>query len=68
MLYAGVLVGRMPFWLASSVFVFAFIALFEWPSSAGRRARRLLEAAAIALGTVLAVMLVFERIFLVRLP
>jgi putative tricarboxylic transport membrane protein len=67
-LYAGVLVGRLPFWLASALFVFAFTAIFEWPESAGRRVRRLLEAAAIGLGTGIAVMLVFERIFLVRLP
>jgi putative tricarboxylic transport membrane protein len=67
-LYAGVLVGRLPFWLASALFVFAFIAAFEWPDAAGRRARRLLEAALIALGTGWAVTLVFERFFLVRLP
>jgi len=66
--YAGFLVGRLPFWLASALFVFAFTACFEWHLSAGRRLRRLLEAAAIGLATGLAVALVFERIFLVRLP
>ena len=29
-LYAGVLVGRVPFWIASALFVFAFTAIFEW--------------------------------------
>ena len=66
--YAGVLVGRLPFWLASALFVFAFTAAFEWEKGKQGRARRLAEAALLGLGTGLAVMLVFERIFLVRLP
>jgi putative tricarboxylic transport membrane protein len=67
-LYAGVLVGRLPFWLASALFVFAFTAIFEWEQGPERRVRRLAEAALIGLGTGVAVMLVFERVFLVRLP
>jgi putative tricarboxylic transport membrane protein len=67
-LYAGVLVGRLPFWAASALFVFAFTTAFEWEQGAAGRPRRILEAAALGLGTGLAVMLVFERIFLVRLP
>jgi hypothetical protein len=67
-LYAGVLVGRLPFWMASALFVFAFTAAFEWEQGPERRGRRLVEAALLGLGTGVAVMLVFERIFLVRLP
>lgn len=67
-LYAGVLVGRIPFWMASALFVFAFTAAFEWQAGPERRWRRLAEAALLGLGTGLAVMFVFERIFLVRLP
>jgi putative tricarboxylic transport membrane protein len=67
-LYAGVLVGRVPFWLASALFVFAFTAAFEWNRGPERRARRILEAALIGLGTGLAVTLVFEKLFLLRLP
>jgi hypothetical protein len=67
-LYAGVLVGRLPFWLASALFVFAFTTAFEWENGSQGRARRLVEAALLGLGTGLAVMLVFERVFLVRLP
>jgi putative tricarboxylic transport membrane protein len=67
-LYAGVLVGRVPFWLASALFVFAFTAAFEWHHGPARRARRVAEAAAIALGTGLVVTLVFEKLFLLRLP
>jgi putative tricarboxylic transport membrane protein len=67
-LYAGVLVGRLPFWLATALFVFAFTAIFEWPRGPQGRIRRLLEAAAIGLGTGWAVVLVFEQLFFVRLP
>ncbi len=67
-LYAGVLVGRLPFWAATALFVFAFTTAFEWEQGPAGRLRRILEAAALGLGTGIAVMLVFERIFLVRLP
>jgi len=67
-LYAGVLVGRVPFWLASALFVFAFTSAFEWERSATGRVRRVVEAAALGIGTGIAVTLVFERLFLVRLP
>ena len=67
-LYAGVLVGRVPFWLASALFVFAFTTAFEWEQGPERRARRVAEAALIGLGTGLAVTLVFEKLFLLRLP
>lgn len=66
--YAGVMVGRLPFWLASALFVFAFTAAFEWLEAPERRLRRLIEAAAIGLGTGIAVTLVFEKLFLLRLP
>jgi putative tricarboxylic transport membrane protein len=67
-LYAGVLVGRIPFWMASALFVFAFTTVFEWERGPEGRARRLAEAAALGIATGITVMLVFERIFLVRLP
>ncbi len=67
-LYAGVMVGRLPFWAASALFVFAFAAAFEWELGPERRIRRLAEAALLGLGTGIVVMLVFEKLFLVRLP
>jgi putative tricarboxylic transport membrane protein len=67
-LYAGVLVGRVPFWMASALFVCAFTVAFEWGQGPGGRARRVAEAALIGLGTGLAVTLVFEKLFLLRLP
>jgi hypothetical protein len=64
------LIGRMPFWLAATIFVTAFVAAFEWrPGLEPKaRARRLAVAFAIGLCTGVLVTLVFERVFLVRLP
>jgi hypothetical protein len=68
--FAVGLVGRLPFWLAAALFVFAFTSLFEWQSgvSARERIRRLAVAAVLGVGTGVLVTLVFERGFLVRLP
>ncbi len=63
------LIGAMPFWLATSIFVTVFIALFEWR-------RRPPARHAIALGTALlqgvlvgiVTAYVFQEFFLVRLP
>lgn len=68
LVYAGGMVGRVPFWLASALFVFAFIAAFEWRLAPQGRPRRIVEAALIGLGSGVAVMLVFEKLFLLRLP
>ncbi len=68
--YAAGLVGRLPFWLATFIFVLAFIVVFEWRSYTGRQStvRGLLFAFGIAALTAYAVPFVFERVFLVRLP
>lgn len=68
--YALGLVGLMPFWLATAVFVLAFILLFESiltdaPRPWGRTAL-FASLQALILGAV--VVAVFERGFLVRLP
>jgi Tripartite tricarboxylate transporter TctB family len=64
------LIGRMSFWLAATIFVTAFVAAFEWQPglTSKARARRLAVALAIGLCTGILVTLVFERVFLVRLP
>ena len=65
------LVGRMPFWLATTIFVFLFIAGFEWPMRRGTGKARVLSLAAaliIAVATGLITAYVFGDIFLVRLP
>jgi len=70
LVYATVLVGRLPFWLATALFVFAFIVAFEWNSAdnGATRLRRIGFAAAIAAATAIVIPYVFEYLFLVRLP
>lgn len=68
--YAAVLVGTLPFWLATGLFVFSFIVAFEWRADADARARvvgltiALVEAVVVAA----AVTFVFRELFLVTLP
>lgn len=68
--YAAFLVGNLPFWLATLIFIFLFIALFEWQSEAtsAQKLRTLGIALLQAVLVAAAVTFVFERIFLVRLP
>ena len=64
------LIGRVPFWLASATFVAMFTILFEWQPDQPwlHRTRRVGEAIALGLATGVAVTLVFEKVFYVRLP
>jgi putative tricarboxylic transport membrane protein len=64
--YAAGLVGRVPFWLATGLFVLAFVGWFGWERD--RPARSALNAIVMAVVTSAAVTLLFERVFLVRLP
>lgn len=68
--YSVGLVTRMPFWLASAIFVAVFVLVFEWKPGAARRALMRLAATAVAIGLCagIGIALVFERLFLVRLP
>jgi Tripartite tricarboxylate transporter TctB family len=69
--YALGLVGRgVPFWLATLLFVAGFIAVFEWDMRGEReqRLRGIVMALVYGAGTSAVVSLVFERVFLVRLP
>jgi putative tricarboxylic transport membrane protein len=66
--YAAGLVGRIPFWLATFLFVTAFVVLLEWAQAKGPRWRRLLIAAVYGAAVSAAVTLVFQEVFLVRLP
>ena len=71
--YAAGLLGRgLPFWLTSAGFMFVAILVFRWldrdaddPSSMGRIA---LGSAVIALAASAATSLLFQEVFLVRLP
>ncbi|MBE2262030.1 MAG: tripartite tricarboxylate transporter TctB family protein [Burkholderiaceae bacterium] len=66
LLYAAVMIGRLPFWLATGLFVAAFTAYFAPPEQA--MPRKLLAAAIAGVLTALVVTVVFEQVFLVRLP
>jgi hypothetical protein len=70
LVYTLGLVGSLPFWAATALFVFAFVAIFElWITP---KPRPMLPSLAWSLGlavvTSAAVTYVFERLFLVRLP
>lgn len=64
--YALILLGRVPFWMATAVFVAAFILAFTWREPPAWRTG--LIGVALALVVAVAVTLLFERVFLVRLP
>jgi hypothetical protein len=66
LLYAGLLIGRAPFWLVTALFVAAFVATFVPPEQAP--ARRLIVSVVAGVLTSAVVTLVFEQVFLVRLP
>ena len=66
LIYGGALLGRVPFWMATALYVFAFVAAFKWRD--GGPAKALLAAGALAIVVAFAVTLLFERVFLVRLP
>lgn len=64
------LVGLVPFWLATAIFVFAFIVVFDCLVTEAPKplVRTLVLAAVVALAAAGIVTLVFEKGFLVRLP
>jgi hypothetical protein len=66
LVYAGLLIGRAPFWLVTGLFVAAFVAAFAPEDQTPRR--RLLVAVATGVLTSAVVTFVFQHIFLVRLP
>jgi len=69
--FAGLLLGRgLPFWLLASVFVFLHIFLLDDPDRVAETptAKRIMVAAIIAVCMAAVVTLVFQKIFLVRLP
>lgn len=68
--YALVLVDWLPFWAATSIFVAAFVLVFEWQAGIGgaSRARRTAAVGVFALAVGLGVSVLFEDVFLVRLP
>lgn len=66
LVYALGLLGHLPFLWATGLFVFAFIAAFSFQRA--NPLRSLGGAAAMALAVAFSVSLLFEQLFLVRLP
>jgi putative tricarboxylic transport membrane protein len=68
--YAGFLIGVLPYGLATGLFIFVFMVLFEWERgmTVAQRRKCLLSAALIAILSSAAITVVFERLFLVALP
>jgi putative tricarboxylic transport membrane protein len=66
LVYALGLLGHLPFRWATGLFVFAFIASFS--TGRDRWMRNLLGAALTAIAMAVGVSLLFEQVFLVRLP
>lgn len=69
--FAGAVLGHGPaFGVAAGVYLFVHIAYLEWPTrrAAGQTLRGLAVAAATGIAGGILVPLVFEQIFLVRLP
>ncbi|WBU51866.1 tripartite tricarboxylate transporter TctB family protein [Paracoccus sp. SCSIO 75233] len=68
--YALVLVGWLPFYWATAVFIAAFTTIFSWDqhTAGSARARVMAQAAVFGLIAAFAVVMLFEKAFLVRLP
>jgi hypothetical protein len=68
--YAVVLLGRVPFWLAASLFVSIsiFVLRFTELRAKAQLVRGAVTSTAIGIGSGALVTLVFEKLFLVRLP
>lgn len=66
LVYAIALLGRLPFWLATALFVSGFTWAFTPPEQP--KLRRLITALLSGVITTAVVIFVFQEIFLVRLP
>jgi len=68
--YAVFLVGTLPFWLATGLFIFLFVFLFEWQRgmTISHLRRCIISAILVAVISAATITLVFERLFLVTLP
>lgn len=66
LVYAGLLIGHAPFWLVTALFVAAFVAVFIPADTAP--ARRAAVAVLAGVITSAVVTVVFQQVFLVRLP
>ncbi|MEM8570702.1 MAG: tripartite tricarboxylate transporter TctB family protein [Pseudomonadota bacterium] len=70
LVYALILVGWLPFFWATALFVTAFALIFSWPSEPDLRPRIRAALGAAGLGVAIAfgTSVLFQEMFLVRLP
>ncbi|SER86189.1 Tripartite tricarboxylate transporter TctB family protein [Tranquillimonas rosea] len=70
LVYALLLVGWLPFFWATAIFVATFSLIFSWPETPDTRARAMAAAGSVVLGIGVAygTAVLFEQAFLVRLP
>lgn len=68
--YAIFLIGTLPYWLATGLFIFVFVILFESERGmpVARWRRCVITAALIATLSSAGITIIFERLFLVALP
>lgn len=68
--YALILVGSLPFFWATSIFVTVFTLVFSWSDLADLKARVWMLVKSVVYGGVtgFAIVILFEKAFLVRLP
>ena len=67
--FAGGLVGRgVPFWLAAWIFVAVMIFTLQYPERKGRLGKLALVALSVGGAASIAISLVFQELFLIRLP
>jgi hypothetical protein len=69
--FAAGLVGHgPPFWLAAGIFIFVHIFLFQYPErrASGELAKGTLLALAVAVAAAFVITMIFQELFLVRLP
>ena len=69
--FAAGLVGHgLPFWIAAPVYLFLHIAVLQWPErrASGQVGRGLAVAAGVALFAGVGIAMLFQHVFLVRLP
>jgi putative tricarboxylic transport membrane protein len=68
LVYALLLVGRLPYWLATFVYLAAFMAIFVLEPRRSGAAKRALLILAVATAMTAGTVYLFETLFLVRLP
>jgi putative tricarboxylic transport membrane protein len=68
--YPLALIGNLPYWLATAIFVFAFIILMEWSRERGPAGHVRAGTTALIQAVLVALLIsvLFEKFFLVRLP